>query len=278
MLSKQFKNLDDVALHHAQSYKSALPFPHIVLHDVFNSHFLNEILDDFPDLSKKDTVSHNNAKEKKFGSRGERYFGDKTKLFMNYLNSEPFLRFLQLLTGIEEPLIPDPYFSGGGQHEIKPGGLLKIHADFNKHPKLKLDRRINVLIYLNKNWEESYGGHFELWNKDMTKCEKRILPTFNTIAIFSTTDYSYHGHPDPLTCPEDMSRKSLALYYFSNGRPSHEINSKLKEHSTLFKERIGNKADKRAFSSLTSQKIKELLIDFVPPILIKVKNKIFDRK
>ena len=76
---------------------------------------------------------------------------------------------------------------GAGQHEIKPGGLLKIHADFNKHNISGLDRRLNVLVYLNKDWKEEYGGHFELWDKDMKHCVKKILPTFNTMAIFSTT-------------------------------------------------------------------------------------------
>lgn len=102
---------------------------------------------------------------------------------MHFLNSEPFLEFLQILTGIKEPLIGDPYFIGGGQHEIKKGGLLKVPADFNKHQKLDLDRRINLLVYLNKEWKEEYGGNFELWNKDMSKCKKN-LPLFNRIAIF----------------------------------------------------------------------------------------------
>jgi len=277
ILSEKYSksSLEKIAHSHKKEYATADPFPHISFHDFFNKAMLERVLKEFPDLSTKDTVKHNNPREIKYGSRGERYFEKETKAFMNYLNSEPFLNFLQILTSIEEPLIPDPYFKGGGQHEIKKGGLLKIHADFNKHPTLKLDRRVNVLIYLNKNWKEEYGGHFELWNKDMTQCKKRILPHFNTMAIFSTTDYSYHGHPDPLGCPVDMSRKSLALYYFSNGRPSHEINEGLQEHSTLFKKRASNTADEVAFSVQSSRSIKKILVDFVPPILIKAKHKLF---
>ena len=191
---------------------------------------------------------------------------------MHYLNSEPFLEFLQILTGIQEPLISDPYFVGAGQHEIKKGGLLKVHADFNKHPTLHLDRRINVLVYLNKDWKEEYGGCFELWNEDMSKCGKKILPYFNRIAIFNTTDFSYHGHPDPLNCPEDRSRKSLALYYYSNGRPNHEINLGLENHSTLFKPRQGDIADDIAFSSKilnNPYSWKSLIKDVTPPILLQ---------
>jgi hypothetical protein len=144
---------------------------------------------------------------------------------------------LQELTGIEETLVNDPYFHGAGQHEIKPGGFLKIHVDFNKHKTLGLDRRINVLVYLNKDWDESYGGHFELWKTDMSECGAKILPLFNRMAIFSTTDKSYHGHPDPLQCPEGMSRKSLALYYYSNGRPADEFAHSQEDHRTLWAQR-----------------------------------------
>lgn len=214
------QNLAEFAIKNADKYQKASPFPSIYFDDFFDSDFLEKVLLEFPDLSSKDAEKYNNAKEIKLAGKGERFFGDETKKLMHFLNSEPFLNFLQILTGIKEPLIGDPYFYGGGQHEIKKGGLLKIHADFNKHTKLGLDRRINVLVYLNKDWKEEYGGYFELWNTDMTKSEERILPLFNRMAIFSTTDFSYHGHPDALNCPEDRSRKSLALYYYSNGRPT----------------------------------------------------------
>ena len=96
------------------------------------------------------------------------------------------------------------------------------------------------MVYLNENWEESYGGHFELWEKDMSKSSVKILPLFNRIAMFSTTGDSWHGHPDPLSCPPDRSRKSLALYYYTNGRPAYEV-SKADEGriTTTFKGRKG---------------------------------------
>ena len=133
------------------------------------------------------------------------------------------MNFLQELTGIEETLIPDPYFEGGGYHEIKPEGFLKMHVDFHLHQRLKLNRRLNLLIYLNEDWEESFGGHFELWEKDMSKAVSKILPIFNRMAMFNTTGDSWHGHPNPLTCPPDRSRKSLALYYYTNGRPKADL-------------------------------------------------------
>lgn len=179
---------------------------------------------------------------------------------MHYLNSQPFLEFLSNLTGIEN-LIPDPFFDGGGCHQIQPGGLLKIHADFNKHPKTKLDRRLNVLVYLNEDWHEEYGGHFELWDKEMKESKKKILPLFNRMALFSTTSTSYHGHPNPLTCPPDRTRKSLALYYYTNGRPADEQLEGLEDHTTLFKHRA---EDKKPVSGV----FKEFIRQVTPPFII----------
>lgn len=265
------KDLIELASQNADTYQTAAPFPNIFFDNFFDPEYLSKVLDEFPDLSaKKEAQKFANQKEIKLAGKGERFFGTETKKLMHFLNSEPFLNFLQILTGIEEPLIGDPYYLGGGQHEIKRNGLLKVHADFNKHAKLDLDRRINVLVYLNKDWKEEYGGNFELWNQDMTRSEKKILPIFNRMAIFSTTDFSYHGHPDPLNCPEDRSRKSLALYYYSNGRPSHEVNKGLEKHSTLFKARQGNEKDDAAFNQ-TGEKIKNgiktVVKELTPPIV-----------
>lgn len=236
-LNEKYKNLVDVAKEYNEKYQNSSPFPSIVFENFFKPEILNVILSEFPDLSKGKASVFDNPREKKYAGKGSKLFGKHTKRFTQYLNSEEFLEFLQLLTGIDEKLLPDKKFSGGGLHEIKKGGLLKIHIDFNKHSKTKLDRRINVLIYLNKDWDEEYGDHLELWNKTMDKCENKILPVFNTMAIFSTTDYSYHGHPNPLNCPDTMSRKPLALYYFSDGRPQEELNLDIDAHGTMFKAR-----------------------------------------
>ena len=157
-----------------------------------------------------------------------------------FLNSQIFLEFLQELTGIKEALIPDPYFEGGGFHEIKRDGFLKIHVDFHKHRKMNLDRRLNLLIYLNEDWDEEWGGHFELWEKDMSKSIVKIAPHFNRVALFSTTGNSWHGHPDPLLCPPERSRRSLALYYYTNGRPDSELDKNQRGRiTTTFASREG---------------------------------------
>jgi len=152
-INTEYGNLSELAHKKQISYQNSAPFPSIYFKNFFNSDMLDKVLSEFPDLSRSDTIKFDDNAQKKLAGKGESLFGDETLKFMHFLNSEPFLKFIQEMTGIEETLLGDPYFSGGGLHEIKKGGLLKIHADFNKHPLTKLDRRINVLIYLNKNWK-----------------------------------------------------------------------------------------------------------------------------
>ncbi|MEO9967580.1 MAG: 2OG-Fe(II) oxygenase [Reichenbachiella sp.] len=268
-ISKEYQELFYNSTKGQESYLAQLPFPNASFENFFEPTMLDEVLAEFPDLEKEQAIKFDDSIQKKFAGKGEDSFGPKTRQFMHFLNSERFLSFLQGLTGIEEVLMPDPYFIGGGLHEIKKGGLLKIHADFKKNEKFGLDRRINALVYLNKDWKEEYGGHFELWDQKIEKCERKILPKFNTLAIFSTTDYSFHGHPNPLTCPEDRSRKSLALYYYSNGRPSSEINPEKGEHETLFVPRAGDNEDKAAFNTKPPMTTREIIKEFIPPIVLR---------
>lgn len=213
-------------------FRSAKPFPHIVLDGLFPGEALDQILAVFPAAEDKQWQRFDSKLEKKLGNLGQLLGAHEAIVeFLLAMNAPPMLDFLERLTGIDG-LIPDPYFGGGGLHQIVRGGFLKVHADFNWHPKLKLDRRLNVLVYLNKGWKEEYGGHLELWDRDVKRVEKSILPVFNRTVVFSTTDTSFHGHPSPLRCPESMTRKSISLYYYSNGRPEEERSA---PHDTLFR-------------------------------------------
>eukprot|EP01025_Chloroclados_australasicus_P066372 TRINITY_DN9135_c2_g1_i1.p1 TRINITY_DN9135_c2_g1~~TRINITY_DN9135_c2_g1_i1.p1 ORF type:complete len:322 (+),score=15.90 TRINITY_DN9135_c2_g1_i1:77-1042(+) len=273
LLNEKYRDLALIAKENKKKYQSGTPFPNIHFDDFFNEYFLNEVLEEFPDLKRNSDLKFKNENEVKLASKGEYRFGEKTKLFMHFLNSQTFLDFVSELTGIEA-LIPDPYFEGAGCHQILPGGFLKVHADFNKNRFLGLDRRLNLLVYLNKEWEESYGGHFELWDEEMKKCEKKILPLFNRIAMFSTTSTSYHGHPTPLACPEDRSRKSLALYYYTNGRPEEEILTGMENHRTIFKARKGINEDNMVAKHEMKNSIKTVAKALTPPILISIVSKL----
>lgn len=260
-IPKSAEELKNFASEYKAAYASADPFPSIYFDNFFNADVLKKILSEFPDMSKSPDLKYNDANQIKLASKGEYKFGETTKEFMHYLNSQPFLEFLTELTGIEN-LIPDPFYDGGGMHQIQPGGMLKIHADFNKHPRTKLDRRLNVLVYLNEDWKEEYGGQFELWDKEMKAARTSIMPLFNRMAMFSTTSTSYHGNPNVVRCPEGRSRKSLALYYYTNGRPLEEQSVSEADHNTLFKYR---KEDKKS-RFVTS--VKETIKLITPPILL----------
>ena len=149
-------------------------------------------------------------------------------------NSRAFILFLEEMTGIKG-LIPDPYFVGAGIHKTLTGGHLDIHADFNVHSHMRVERRLNVLIYLNPEWKEEYGGSFEVWNKEMTEKVASFVPTENRMCCFSTASDTFHGNPEPVNHPDGLPRLSIALYYYTA-----TWNESRKEHSTLFKPRPGS--------------------------------------
>jgi Rps23 Pro-64 3,4-dihydroxylase Tpa1-like proline 4-hydroxylase len=213
------------------SYLSADPFPHIVLDGLFDDASLETVLADFPRPEETRWLEFDSPTEKKLGYYHERStISDRVRRFLDAMNGFEMLLWLEGLTGIEG-LIPDPYFGGGGLHQIEPGGFLKVHADFNVHPKLKVDRRLNMLVYLNRGWQEEWGGHLELWDASATECRTRIAPVFNRTVVFSTTDTSFHGHPHPLQSPPGVTRKSVSLYYYTAGRPEEERSA---PHDTIF--------------------------------------------
>jgi Rps23 Pro-64 3,4-dihydroxylase Tpa1-like proline 4-hydroxylase len=240
------------------SYQSAKPFPHVVFDDFFDPAVLETVLEEFPGPGQIRWQQFDNEREIKLASAVEGSFGPVTRLLLYHLNSMTFLDFVSSVTGIQD-LIGDPSFEGGGLHQIVRGGKLGIHADFNKHRKYNLDRRLNILVYLNKNWREEYGGHLELWDRDMAGCVAKVAPVFNRVMIFGTTDFTYHGHPDPLQCPEGVTRKSLALYYFTNGRPAEELSG---EHSTLFRARGADD-----FRPSVGQRFARIRDALLPPII-----------
>ena len=222
-------NAEPAALRGA--YASAAPFPHVAIDGLFPDETLDRVLEGFPDAGDAAWGRFENASEKKLGNYARlEELAEPIRSFLAALNGPRMLEFLETLTGIDG-LVPDPYFAGGALHQIVRGGFLKVHADFNWHPKLRLDRRLNVLVYLNRGWRVEWGGALELWDRGMNGPAASILPLFNRTVVFTTTDSSFHGHPRPLACPEGVTRKSVSLYYYSNGRPDAERSA---PHDTIF--------------------------------------------
>lgn len=257
----------DIGKTHAERYNGADPFPHIVLDDFVMPSALDMCLEGFPQEQSRDSQSFDRDQERFKTSHNPDHLSSSITALFHAFNSRPFLDFLEGLTGIEG-LIPDPHFIGGGFHEIRQGGHLSVHADFNHHRILNLERRINLLIYLNKDWKEEYGGQLELWDNDMKNCLTSVVPEFNRAVIFNTTSHSNHGNPNPINHPEGVPRRSIALYYYTATWSDEKM-----KHTTLFRPREGTE-DKTDFSVKSDIVVRELLPPFLYRGYAKIRNKL----
>lgn len=248
----------------ADTYRSASPFPHVVIDDFLDPELLRPIVRSYPSSEGKAFFDRDQERLKYQYHPSE----SRSALVRNLLaelNGQAFLAFLSEMTGIDG-LVSDPYYSGGGLHETKRGGHLGVHADFNIHDKMKLERRLNLLVYLNEDWAEEYGGNLELWDRDMRSCQVKVAPVIGRAVIFSTTLDSYHGHPDPLSCPPDRTRQSIATYYYT---AFEQGVAAVPERSTNFKVRPGT-------SDRTDWEIRRqhLISDWVPPAIRRLARRL----
>ena len=199
----------------APAYQGARPFPHIMFEQFLNPAVVEEAIAEFPPVASDEWNAYAHINERKFSNTDPSSWGPTLQQILAVLNSDEFVAFLSELTGIEG-LFADPSLEGGGLHQSTRGGFLNVHADFTVHPLHKnWHRRANLLVYFNEDWKPEYGGDLELWATDMSTCTERVAPLANRAVVFTTNVDSFHGHPDPMTCPEAMARRSLALYYFT---------------------------------------------------------------
>jgi len=240
-MKKKYVEFDKFDLENLSSkFQSKKPFNYIAIDNFFTEEVINEILTDFDNENFESWDKRNHDKiQIKWRSdwKDDSDVPANTLNLINFLNGGTFLRFLSKLTGING-LIPDPYLTGGGFNQINTGGTLAVHADGNWHDLMGVHRRLNVILYLNDHWQEEWGGHLEMWSRTNDNkpgvCVDKISPVLNRLVIFRTDDFSFHGHPTPLKCPEDRSRRSLILYYYTNTRPAEEVESLDKKHRALF--------------------------------------------
>jgi len=239
-----------------ERFLAAEPFPHIVFDEFLPEWVLDKVLEEFPNPGDVPWKEFKQASAKKLASEGDAFFGDFTRHLTAEFNSATFLTFLERLTGIDG-LIADPYFFGGGLHQIEAGGFLKVHVDFHRHETLRVDRRLNAIVYLNRDWDPAWGGALELWDADMTHAVQTIPPLFNRCVIFATQDAN-HGHPDPLACPPDRTRRSLAFFYYRNDLAEGE---EPEDHESRYRERPGEKI--RSPRTVVKRITPPVLLDFV---------------
>lgn len=249
----------------SNEYKSNIPFEHVVLNNFFNEAYVNSLISKFPQppvasplesrVSDNKWYKYDNPIEKKYALNDFSNLPQYGEIF-GILQSDEFVNLISHITGIDN-LESDPHLHGAGIHFYPPNGKLDVHLDYSIHPISGRERRVNLIIYLNNDWREEYNGDLQLWNVDFTEPVKRYYPKYNTAILFKTNDISYHGLPTPIKCPDDLGRKSLAIYYVSEPRPnatkrykaeyrklpSQPIDDRLEQLYNIRKTRIIEKTD-----------------------------------
>ena len=214
---------DDIAWSDLKrGYLGAKPYHHAVIDDFFKPDVARQLSDDFPDYADPVWRPYNNAIENKKLLNHWDKFPSMTYQVVSYLNSPQFIENLTQLTSIPD-LQNDMGLSGGGWHAHSNEGKLNVHLDYSLHPKLQLERRLNLIVYLTPDWESEWGGALQLWSHDAEankpkQCEAAVDCLFNRAVLFDTTMNSWHGLPEKLRCPDVVIRRSLAVYYLTPPR------------------------------------------------------------
>ena len=201
----------------SQSFLESKPFNHIVIDNFFVDSFARNIFDDMPEYEENSDAKYDNPVEKKRTVQNWTKFPKNIYKAATYLVNQEFTGYLQQLTQ-QKDLMPDFGLHGGGIHMHKTGDYLNTRLDYNIHPKLDMKRKLNLIVYLNPNWQESWGGNLGLWSHDEETDQpkeliKSVPPLFNRAVIFDTTQNSWHGVTEGIFAPDGEYRKSLAFYY-----------------------------------------------------------------
>lgn len=252
--------LGDTGRELAARYQAAEPFPSIMIDDFLPPALAELMLARFGSAATTPGLneSFDRPQERLKASFHPDTVHAAARTVFYAFNSRPFIRIVENITGIRG-LIPDPHFLGAGFHEIGTGGHLSVHADFNHHRLMNLERRVNLLVYLNKGWQEDYGGQIELWSDDMRDRVQSWVPAFNRCVIFNTTSNSLHGNPQTVRHPEGISRKSIALYYYTSTWDDTK-----RSHTTQFQVRRGT-GDRTDWAV----KMREWREDLLPPLITR---------
>jgi len=276
MSSINFSLLNDQKEKLISDFNEKRPFHYVVIDNFLDETCAENLLKDFKGSSGWTHYHHFN--EKKLALIDQNRYSKTTLEVFESLKSPAFIDFLQEVTKINNLLTDEMNEEGANLTEVREGGFLNVHSDFQSHStKKNWKRELNLLLYLNHNWKSEYNGDLEFWDENMMECKATIGPMFNRCVIFKTEEKTFHGHPKPLTCPKDMSRKSLALYYFT------EREKNIGAHPTKYRGRPSDSGIKKILISLDSVLVKsftylkrlEILSDAIVGNSLKLISKIF---
>jgi Rps23 Pro-64 3,4-dihydroxylase Tpa1-like proline 4-hydroxylase len=201
-----------------KEFANAKPFPNVEINNFFKPEIAEALYRVFPKVTDSHKwIIYHNPIEKKYALTDFSALPQFKELFA-FLQTDQIIKIVQKISGIDN-LEADPHLHGAGLHQHIPGGKLDMHLDYSIHPISGKERRVNLIIYFTKDWEDDFNGAIQFWNEDFTKCEKKLFPCFNKAVLFRTSDVSYHGLPYPIKCQENNTRKSMAIYYVSDPRP-----------------------------------------------------------
>jgi Rps23 Pro-64 3,4-dihydroxylase Tpa1-like proline 4-hydroxylase len=218
-----------------RQYAGAKPFPFVKIENFLEPSFAAAAAAAYPTFedAQRQGMTFKAVNElKKVQITDAKRFPDPVARLNEALASAEFLSDLSYITGIPG-LLADEELAGGGIHMTGPGGRLDVHVDFNYIESRKLHRRINILVYLNRVWEEHWGGHIQLWDKDVKACWHSFAPSFNRCVIFETSEISFHG-VTPVVAAAPCPRISFAGYYYTREAPANWSGN---VHSTIFRAR-----------------------------------------
>lgn len=241
-----------------QQFDSAKPYRHLVIDGFLKQEVAEALYEKFP----ADEVFSRHYKglneQKSEGSKFD-FYDNRFSDLRTQLSGPEFCQWVSDVTGIRDVFITDDGL-GAGLHKGKRGSFLDIHIDFNIHPHRNVHRRLNLLIYLTKDWDQSWNGALEMWSADMKSLDKEVMCQFNRMVMFETSEISYHGYSKKLICPDEVSRRSFYAYFYTNEREGAAA-----YHDTVFRARPDDKATKKVVTS-----IKEKLKNTVKATLRKL--------
>ena len=220
------------------SFTDAKPYKHLVIDGFLKTDIAQKIYDNFPAYEifnkKYDGLNERKAEGSNFED-----FDPMFSELKKEISSQEFCDWIESVTGVQKSFVTDDAM-GAGLHQGKNGSFLDIHIDYSMHHIQHVYRRLNLLIFFNPNWKDEWNGHTELWNENMTVCDKKVRPDFNRCVIFETTGNSYHGY-GKINPPEEVTRKSFYTYFYTHENVSHKEGY----HDTIFKARPDDSTAKK---------------------------------
>ena len=196
--------------------RQSKPVPNFKIDNFLNEEFANRVINAFPSYDEALKVGRSFAavnEYKKVQVTDAELFPEPIAQLNAALAAPEFVDLLSYVFEIPN-LMADNHLVGGGIHQTGPRGFLDVHIDFNYIEERQLHRRLNILIYFNRDWEEEWGGNIELWDENVKVCHHSFSPIFNRCVVFATNEISYHG-VTAVMCPPNRTRKSFAAYYYT---------------------------------------------------------------